>query len=47
MEQDLREMFKKDREAKKHTIKHGHEERFLERLNQSSLENKNQTSIWL
>ena len=47
MEQDLREMFKKDREAKKHTIKHGHEERFLERLKQSSLENKNQTSIWL
>ncbi|MGJ8714442.1 MULTISPECIES: hypothetical protein [Maribacter] len=47
MEQDLREMFKKDREAKKYTIKHGHEERFLERLKQSSLENKNQTSIWL
>ncbi|HDZ05545.1 hypothetical protein LCGC14_0067510 [marine sediment metagenome] len=46
MEQDLRDMFKKDRESKKYTIKQGHEERFLERLEQSALENKNQTSIW-
>lgn len=32
MEQDLREMFKKDREKQKHTIKNGHEERFLKKM---------------
>ena len=32
MEQDLREMFRKDRENKKYRLDEGHEERFLNRL---------------
>ena len=47
MEQDLREMFKKDREGQKHTIKHGHEERFLKRLEESIPAQKKTDKGWL
>lgn len=47
MEQDLREMFKKDREKQKHAIKPGHEERFLEKLEESIPSNKTTKWGWL
>ncbi|MDO6470587.1 hypothetical protein [Maribacter sp. 1_MG-2023] len=47
MEQDLREMFKKDREEQKHTITHGHEERFLKKLEESIPAQKNTDKSWL
>jgi len=47
MEQDLREMFKKDREKQKHAIKPGHEERFLKKLEKSIPSNKTTKWGWL
>lgn len=47
MEQDLREMFKKDREEQKYTIKHGHEERFLKKLEESIPAQKKTDKGWL
>ena len=47
MEQDLREMFKKDREKQKHAIKPGHEERFLKKLEESIPSNKKTKWGWL
>ncbi|TDT47527.1 hypothetical protein CLV90_1603 [Maribacter spongiicola] len=47
MEQDLREMFKKDREEQRHTIKHGHEERFLKKLEESTPVQKKTDKGWL
>ncbi|WP_282074245.1 hypothetical protein [Maribacter aquivivus] len=47
MEQDLREMFNKDRKEQKHTIKHGHEERFLKRLEESTPAQKKTDKSWL
>ncbi|WP_324028323.1 hypothetical protein QSV08_10465 [Maribacter sp. BPC-D8] len=47
MEQDLREMFKKDREGHKHSIKHGHEERFLKKLEKSTPAQKKTDKGWL
>ncbi|WP_423998463.1 hypothetical protein [Maribacter sp. IgM3_T14_3] len=46
MEQDLREMFKKEREQI-HTIKTDHEERFLKKLQESLPEEKKPTRMWL
>ncbi|WP_339838477.1 hypothetical protein [uncultured Maribacter sp.] len=46
MEQDLREMFNKEREGQKFTIKNGHEERFLEKLQQSMPEHKRRSWAW-
>ncbi|WP_396635099.1 hypothetical protein [Maribacter sp. R86514] len=47
MEQDLREMFKKDREKQKHTIKNGHEERFLKKLEEAMPVEHNPVGGWL
>ncbi|MEP5831785.1 MAG: hypothetical protein ABJ300_16015 [Maribacter dokdonensis] len=47
MEQDLREMFKNDREKQKHAIKPGHEERFLKKLEKSIPSNKTTKWGWL
>ena len=47
MEQDLREMFRKDREQQKHAIKPGHEERFLNKLEEALPVNKKQKWGWL
>lgn len=47
MEQDLREMFKKDREGQKHIIKHGHEERFLKKLEEATPVQKKTDKGWL
>ena len=47
MEQDLREMFKKGREEQKHTIKYGHEERFLKKLEESIPAQKKIDKGWL
>ncbi|MEO9662180.1 MAG: hypothetical protein ABJG16_13275 [Maribacter dokdonensis] len=47
MEQDLREMFKKEREKQKHAIKPGHEERFLKKLEESIPSNKTTKWGWL
>jgi len=47
MEQDLREMFKKDREKQKHTIKNGHEERFLKKLEEAMPVERKPLGGWL
>jgi len=47
MEQDLREMFRKDREQQKHAIKPGHEERFLNKLEEALPVNKKYNWGWL
>ncbi|WP_299796121.1 hypothetical protein [uncultured Maribacter sp.] len=47
MEQDLREMFKKDREGQKHIITHGHEERFLKKLEEATPVQKKTDKGWL
>ncbi|SIQ39915.1 hypothetical protein [Maribacter ulvicola] len=46
MEQDLREMFNKDRKAQKHTIKPGHEERFLKKLEEALPAERKSVSGW-
>tara|TARA_R110002126_G_scaffold137647_2_gene282087 strand:- start:550 stop:1134 length:585 start_codon:yes stop_codon:yes gene_type:complete len=47
MEQDLREMFKKENQEQKFTINNGHEERFLEKLQQSLPDGKKRSRTWL
>ncbi|WP_339665108.1 hypothetical protein [Maribacter arcticus] len=47
MEQDLREMFNKEKREQKFTISNGHEERFLEKLQQSLPESKKPNRAWL
>ena len=47
MEQDLREMFNKEKREQKFTIINGHEERFLEKLQQSSPEDKKTNRAWM
>ncbi|WP_430426868.1 hypothetical protein [Maribacter litoralis] len=47
MEQDLREMFRKDRGRQKHAIKPGHEERFLNKLEEALPVNKKHKWGWL
>jgi hypothetical protein len=47
MEQDLREMFKKENQEQKFTINNGHEERFLEKLQQSLPDEKKRNRTWL
>ncbi|WP_291965105.1 hypothetical protein [Maribacter sp.] len=47
MEQDLRDMFKKDREKQKQTIKTGHEERFLKKLEESMPAEQKPLKTWL
>ncbi|TLP80356.1 hypothetical protein [Maribacter sp. ACAM166] len=47
MEQDLREMFKNQKEAKQYTIKNGHEERFLKKLQHSMPVDKTSPKVWL
>jgi hypothetical protein len=45
MAQDLRKLFEKDRKSKKHTLKDGHESRFLKRL-EKELPQKKQSSTF-
>ena len=47
MEQDLREMFNKEKREQKFTINNGHEERFLEKLQQSLPEDKKPNRAWM
>ncbi|WP_339628100.1 hypothetical protein [uncultured Maribacter sp.] len=47
MEQDLREMFNKEEREQKFTINNGHEERFLEKLQQSLPEDKKPNWAWV
>tara|TARA_R110001592_G_scaffold137557_3_gene355571 strand:+ start:967 stop:1551 length:585 start_codon:yes stop_codon:yes gene_type:complete len=47
MEQDLREMFKKENQEQKFTINNGHEERFLKKLQQSLPDGKKRNRTWL
>ena len=47
MEQDLREMFKKENQEQKFTINNGHEERFLKKLQQSLPDGKKRSRTWL
>jgi hypothetical protein len=47
MEQDLREMFNKEKREQKFTISNSHEERFLEKLQQSLPESKKPNRAWL
>ena len=47
MEQDLREMFKKQKEEEHYAIGKGHEERFLQKLNDAIPEDKKASSVWL
>jgi hypothetical protein len=47
MEKDLREMFKKENQEQKFTINNGHEERFLEKLQQSLPDEKKRNRTWL
>jgi hypothetical protein len=47
MEQDLREMFKKENQEQKFTINNGHEERFLEKLQQSLPDEKKRNRTWI
>ena len=47
MEQDLREMFKKEKEGKKFVINKGHEERFLDKLNREIPKDKKYYKPWL
>tara|TARA_R110000744_G_scaffold68485_1_gene139307 strand:+ start:456 stop:1040 length:585 start_codon:yes stop_codon:yes gene_type:complete len=47
MEQDLREMFNKEKREQQFTINNGHEERFLEKLQQSLPEHKKTNRVWM
>jgi len=47
MEQDLREMFEKKKEEELYTIRNGHEERFLKKLQDSMPKEKKLTKVWL
>jgi hypothetical protein len=47
MEQDLREMFNKEKKKQQFAIKNGHEGRFLEKLKQSLPQGKKPNRIWL
>lgn len=47
MEQDLREMFKKERKKEKYQLKEGHEERFLRTLGKAMPVNERANRIWL
>ena len=47
MEQDLREMFKKEKREQQSIINNGHEERFLEKLQQSLPKGKKTNRAWL
>ncbi|SEL35087.1 hypothetical protein SAMN04488008_103447 [Maribacter orientalis] len=47
MEQDLREMFNKEKLEQQFTINNGHEERFLEKLQQSLPEHKKTNRAWM
>lgn len=47
MEQDLREMFNKEKREQQFTINNGHEERFLEKLQQSLPEHKKTNRAWM
>lgn len=47
MEQDLREMFEKKKEEELYTIRNGHEERFLKKLQDSMPNEKKLTKVWL
>jgi hypothetical protein len=47
MEQDLREMFKKEKEEQKFVINKGHEERFLNKLNHDMPKDKKVNKLWL
>ncbi len=47
MEQDLREMFKKQREQDQFELKNGHEERFMNKLEHSLPKDKKTSNIWL
>ena len=47
MQQDLRELFKKDREEQQHKPKENHEARFLERLEKELPEQKRSSFIFL
>lgn len=47
MEQDLREVFKKKRDEERYSIKNGHEERFLEKLEHVMPQGNNSTKVWL
>ena len=47
MEQDLREMFNKEKREQKFTINNGHEDRFLEKLQQSLPEDKKPNRAWV
>jgi len=46
MEQDLREMFKKQQDAQKIAIKDGHEARFLKKLERSMPAEKTSSKMW-
>lgn len=47
MEQDLREMFRKEREKEKYQLKKGHEERFLRTLGNAMPVDKRANKTWL
>ncbi|WP_339651588.1 hypothetical protein [uncultured Maribacter sp.] len=47
MEQDLREMFKKEKREQQSIINNGHEERFLEKLQQSLPKGEKTNRAWL
>lgn len=47
MEQDLREMFKKEREKEQGKLKKGHEERFLKQLDKALPKRKKPLFTWL
>lgn len=48
MGQDLREIFKKERDSKKYPMKEGHEARFLQRLDaELPIKEKNTSFFWL
>lgn len=47
MEQDLREMFKKEQEKERHKLKNGHKERFLNRLEDALPQSKKSNYNWL